>query len=84
MHQVRRILRPHLAVDRHRHGFSEQLAIAEICQRKQIALLFLRRARRFELALELLVARGVARVREDIHQRRHQVAIRGFGIVLEV
>src|SRR5260221_8314869 len=37
MHQVRRILRSYLSVEGHLHGFSEQLAIAEIRQRKKVA-----------------------------------------------
>src|SRR5271167_2860647 len=83
VHKVRRILGPHLAVERHLHGFLQQVAVAEICEREQETLLFLRRARGFEFFPELLVARGVARMRKDIDQRRHQVAIGGVGIVLE-
>ena len=83
MHQVRRVLRSHLSVKRHRHRLPAQFTIAKTRQREQKPLLFLWRARQFELLLELFIALRIAAMREDSNQRRYQVAIRRFRIVLE-
>src|SRR5207237_1353061 len=76
----RRVLRADLAVDRALERLPGQGGIAEGGQRIEVALLILRRGRRAEALEEVVVACGVARVRQHRDDGGQYVGIDGRGI----
>src|SRR5947207_4004953 len=70
-----RVLRPQLAVDRARERLRDQLGPSEAGEGVEVTLLLLGRRGRAEAAEELVVARGVARVRQDRDERGEDVGV---------
>src|SRR5437879_3549927 len=71
----RRVLRPDLAVERARERLPDQLGLAKAGEGVEIALLLLGRRGRAEAAEELVVAHGVAGVRQDCDERGEDVRV---------
>ena len=76
----RRVLRADLTVDQALQRLARQRGIVEAGQRVQVPLLFLGGRGGPEASQELVVARGVARVRQHRDERRQHIGIDGAGI----